>query len=208
MKFNVDDRNIIILGLITVAIIIAAIFTGCTHVPPRPDGRVFVGKLQNLYCVDNTDTTKCTIWRSEQPSASDFVEMQQKLGLKSVIKWNSAVEHRDVLPPGVQPIDDPLLPAGPLALTDAGTCKKLHELVDDIDNAEKPVDGHCTLGDDRTSIVFGFWELWTKTRTIHPSPQAVWREMLAHGFHNNLYPLLVDAFADCSGYDPRKDGAM
>ncbi len=83
---------------------------------------MFIGKLQNLYCVDNTDTTKCTIWRSEQPTASDFVEMQQKLGLKSVIKWNSA----------------------------------LHELVDDIDNAPKPTDGHCELGDDRTSIIFGF----------------------------------------------------
>ncbi len=31
---------------------------------------------------------------------------------------------------------------------------------------------------------------------------------MAHGFHNKFYPLLVDAFADCSGYDPRKDNAL
>ncbi len=205
MKFNVDDRNIIVLGLLTLVIIVVAIFVGCTHVPPRPDGRIFVGKLQNLYCVDSPDATKCTIWRSEQPTASDFVEMQRKLNLKSAIKWNSALESRDILPPGVEPIDDYVLPAGPFAIGDGATCRRLHELVDDIDNAPKPTDGHCQLGDDRTSIIFGFWELWTKTKTIHPSAQAVWREMLAHGFHDKLYPFLVDAFADCSGYDPRKD---
>lgn len=206
-KISTDDRTLIVLMLLAIGIVVAAIFTGCTHVPTRPAGRVFVGELQNLYCVDNTDPSKCSIWRSEQPSAADFVEMQRILGLKSVIKWNSALEARDILPPGVEPIDDFVLAPGPFAIGDGATCRRLHELVDDIDNAPKPTDGHCTLGDDRTSIIFGFWELWTKTRTIHPSPQAVWREMLAHGFHDKLYPLLVDAFADCSGYDPRKDAS-
>lgn len=208
-RMSADDRNLIVLVILTIAIIIAAILNGCATVPTRPDERIFVGKLQNLYCVDSTDASKCQLWRSEQPSLDDLLALQQRFGkLGSVVKWNSAVEHRDVLPPGVESIEDPVLPAGPFALTDAGTCKRLHELVDDLDNAPKPTLGHCTLGDDRTSIIYGFWMLWTKSQTIHPSPQAVWRDMLAHGFHDKLYPMLTDAFADCSGYDPRKDNAL
>lgn len=179
----------------------------CATVPPRPDGRIFVGTLQNLYCVD----MKCTVYRSEQPTAADFVEMQRKLGLRSVIKLNTALAvdgGHDVLPAGVELVDDWILGPGPVAIDDKMTCKRLHEIVDDIDDAPKPADLHCRLGDDRTSLVAGLWELWTKSQAIHPSAEAVWREMLAHGFHAKLYPLLVDAFADCSGYDPRKDGAL
>ena len=182
----------------------ALALTFCTHVPVRPDGRVFVGKLQNLYPVN----LQKTVYRSEQPSAADFIAMKQQLGLCAVVKLNSALEGHDVLPDGVDFIDDWMLPAGPVALTDKLSCQRLHEIVDDIDNACKPVDVHCTLGDDRTGLVLMLWELWTKSQPIHPSAAAVWREGVAHGFHDKLYPMLVDAFVDCSGYDPRKDGAM
>lgn len=176
------------------------VFACCTHVPTRPDGRVFIGSLQNLYPLDAART----VWRSEQPSKNDFA-----IGpWRAVVKLNSALEGRDHLPAGVQLIDDFIPAPGPVALGDGATCRRLHEIVADLDNAPKPVLLHCTLGDDRTGLVAAFWELWTSTQTIHPSPQAVWREMLAHGFHDKLYPLLVDAFADCSGYDPRKDNAL
>jgi len=188
------------IGLVALAVAL----TFCTHVPPRPDGRVFVGGLQNLYCVDMA----CTVYRSEQPNADDFVAMQQRLGLKAVVKLNSAIEAHDRLPGGVDLIDDWILPPGPIAITDKLTCVRLHEIVADIDSAPKPVDVHCTLGDDRTGLIAGLWELWTTSQVIHPAAPYVWREMIAHGFHDKLYPLLVDAFADCSGYDPRKDGAL
>lgn len=182
-------------------IIFALSLVACATVPTRPDGRSFIGKLQNLYCLDSNDAAKCTVWRSEQPSAADFLA----LNVASAVKLNSAVEGRDHLAPGAELIDDFIPAPGPVALGDGTTCRRLHDIVDDIDNAPKPTDVHCTLGDDRTGIVVGFWRLWTKTTSTHPSARAVWGEMLAHGFHDKLYPLLVDAFADCSGYDPRKD---
>ena len=163
---------------------------GCAHVT-MPTGMITGNMPANLYCVSHDKSGSCIIYRSAQPSAAEFSAMVAKLGLRSVVKLNLALEARDNLPGGVEPFENPWLPAGPV------TDEQVTEALTDIYWAPKPVLIHCTHGEDRTSLAVGLWRI----KYEHVSPAAAWGEMRAYGFHTDLLGL-VWTFTHETGWRP------
>src|SRR4051812_40559247 len=64
----------------------------------------------NLACFDGDAAHGCQGWRSGQPTETQV----QALGVKSVLKLNSAIEGKDHLPAGVEPLEHPWLFVGPV----------------------------------------------------------------------------------------------
>jgi hypothetical protein len=164
--------------LLATALLIASLF-GCAHAPTAPSGNLPAAGLKRLYRVADG------VYRSEQPSAAQFAELQRLYGIRSVVKLNTALPGdggHDALAPGMELADDPLLPAGPVSHED------LIDALDDVDTAPKPVLVHCAHGEDRTGLVVGLY------RVRHGSMvQAAWSEMLVYGFHDDLIGL-TEAF--------------
>lgn len=163
-------RQLLLLTLVT---------SSCASYPLAPVGLLTDKSLPAwLFCVEKDSNDKCAIYRSAQPTADEFDAMKSQLGIESVIKLNSALEGRDVLPDGVARFEHPWSPVGPVSHED------LDETLVDLENAPRPVDVHCTHGEDRTGLLIGLY------RIKHGSlASAAWREMIAYGFHPALFGL-------------------
>lgn len=165
----------------------ASAVLSCAHTPPAPAGALPAAGLQRLYCLDHP---ACTVYRSEQPTAEQFRELQRAYGIRSVVKLNSAFEAHDVLPEGMDLFDHPIS-----ALLEPEH-SDLIAILNDVMHAPKPVLIHCTHGEDRTGLVVGLY------RFLNGSiAWSAWREMLAYGFHTDLIGL-VRAYERETGWSP------
>jgi hypothetical protein len=111
------------------ALATSLILAGCAHAPPAPAGNLPAAGLQRFYRVADG------VYRSEQPNAAQFAELQRTYLIRTVIKLNTALPGdggHDDLPPGVDLVHDPILPAGPISHED------LLDALRDIEDARKP----------------------------------------------------------------------
>lgn len=169
--------------------IILIVGIGCpAHLQTIMPGNLVVGGLYRLYCVDHP---ACTIYRSEQPSAADFSALVAQLGLRSVVKLNSAIEGRDQVPGGVERFEHPILPAGPADHED------LAAALWDLEQAPKPALIHCTHGVDRTGLLVALY----RVKVQHVLPSQAWAEWLAFGRDTSLW-MLSETFERETGWHP------
>ncbi len=151
MKLTADDREIIVLGVLTIFIIIVAIFTGCAHMPPPTPLNVVVMPV-NFECFvhENSDGTgRCLANRGGQATKEQLVAMDAAY----VVKLNLAtLEGHDQLPPGVEMYDHPWSGVGPVGHDD--TLAALFDLERAIEAVRAAGHGvvytHCSHGSDRT----------------------------------------------------------
>lgn len=174
---------------------VALLFAGCgAQIVQLPDGRIqSPGLPAMLYCVDRT-ASGCELYRSAQPTADEFVALHDRLGLKSIVKLNSALEGRDRLPAGVEPFEHPWPFVGPVDHDDA-----LAALYD-LEHAPRPALIHCTHGVDRTGLLVALW------RVVHEHVPAAsaWAEWRAFP-RSKVDALLYDAFERETGFHVPED---
>ncbi|MGH8276568.1 MAG: tyrosine-protein phosphatase [Steroidobacteraceae bacterium] len=162
-----------------------ALAAGCAHAPLAPAGALDAGGLARLYCIDHP---ACTIYRSAQPSAAEFSVLVARYGIRSVVKLNSALEGRDQVPGGVELLEHPWLPAGPVDHEDIAAA------LWDLEQAPKPALVHCERGLDRTGLLVALY------RVKHGSAAAAaYGEWRAFGRDMNLV-LLTRAFERETGW--------
>ena len=164
---------------------------GCGHGPPLPAGEIKgLDMPDRLYCVSHDAKGVCEIYRSAQPTPVQFWAMGNKLGLRTVIKLNTAIEGRDVLPAGVEPMEHPWAPWGPVDHEDVAAA------LYDLEHAERPTLIHCSYGVDRTGLLVALW------RVLHErvSVFAAMGEWRAFGRHETFDALFQDAFNRETGY--------
>ncbi len=173
MKFTADDRNLIVLALLTIGIVVAAIFTNCAHMPPPVTFNGVVMPV-NFECFvhENTDGTgRCLANRGGQATKEQLVAM----GAAYVVKLNLAtLEGHDVLPPGVEMYDHPWSGVGPVDHDD--TLAALFDLQRAIAAVRAAGKGvvyvHCSHGCDRTGYLVAVYRVLVE----HVLPQSAWAE--------------------------------
>lgn len=135
-------RSALALGLFAVALAAGAGCAATVQTPPPPslDGY----PLARFWRVDQV------VFRSAQPTGAQLAELRDRYGIRSVIKLNGR-EKRDVVPPGVTLIDEPI---GAMREPDPA---QLARILDEVERAPKPVLIHCTQGRDRTGLVVALY---------------------------------------------------
>ena len=165
---------------------------GCgAQITALPDGTVGGAgpRPANLACFDH-DGSRCTGWRSGQPTAAQIAA----LGAKSVLKLNTALEARERLPVGVEPLEHPWLFVGPVSHEDV-----LAALYD-LEHAARPVLVHCTHGVDRTGLLIALYRVLVQH---HPAVTA-WAEWRSFP-RSKADVLLYDAFERETGFHVPED---
>ncbi len=144
----------------------AALGAGCLYPTPPPPAPLDGMPMRRLDRVDGA------VYRGSQPSQRQFAELVERYGIRTVVKLDSDHEGRDVVPPGVRVIHDPL-PTWMIP-----PVEQVHRVLDDIDAAEKPVYVHCLHGEDRTGLIVALY------RVRHgASPEQAYLDMMLHAFH-------------------------
>lgn len=169
-------------------VVVAVLAASCGHVQTIMPGNLPAADLARLYCVDHP---ACTIYRSEQPSASAFAALVTSYHLKSDLKLNLAIEARDHLAVGVDEIHVPWLPAGPVDHDD------IERAIDGLSSSAKPVLIHCSHGVDRTGLLVALY----RVKVQHVMASSAWAEWRAFG-HGDDLPMLDEAFFRETGWRP------
>lgn len=184
----------IITALIVMAafVLLAIATAGCAAQVVSVRG-VTTSQPPNLQCWSHENpngTGGCARWRSGQPTAAQV----KSLGVRSVLKLNTALEAREQLPVGVEPLEHPWLFVGPVS----------HEAVlaalYDLEHAVLPTLVHCTHGVDRTGLLIALYRVLVEHRPAS-SAWAEWRS-----FPRSKYDgLLYDAFERETGFHVPED---
>ena len=148
--------------------LLALLFTGCAGMYPTPPPPPPLDGLP-LARFDRVDPG---LYRGSQPSAAALQELVARYQIRTVVKLNPTTESRDVVPPGVRLI------YRPLSAVRVPSPETVHELLETIDAAAKPVFVHCQHGEDRTGLVVALYRI----RHGAPVDQA-YLDMMLHGFH-------------------------
>jgi protein tyrosine/serine phosphatase len=125
------------------------------------------------------------VYRSSQPSSTQFRALATSYQIRSVLKLNRG---SDDPPASVQVIDEAL---DPLVEPDEA---RLRKILDEIDAAPKPILIHCTHGEDRTGLIVALWRM-RHGATV----EEAYVDMVRHGFHP--YRGLWKAWLHASGWD-------
>lgn len=160
------------------AAVLALLLAGCAHAPVGGAPPI------NLQCFD-TAPGGCAGWRSGQPTEAQI----QALGVRSVLKLNKAIEGRDHLPAGVEPMQHPWLFVGPVDHEDV-----LAALYD-LEHGPRPVLVHCTHGVDRTGLLIALYRVLVQ----HRPASAAWAEWRSFP-RSKFDALLYDAFERETGF--------
>lgn len=174
-------------------ILLLALLSGCAHLPPAPLGMITGPNLPaRLYCVERDSTDACAIYRSAQPTAAEFAQLQERFGIRSVVKLNDLLPFDggdDEVPHGILVLRDKWLPVGPV------THEQVQEALEDLEAAPKPTIVHCTRGENRTGLLVALH------RVRHGSaPFAAHAEWVAYGQDDAAFPLLLDVFERETGW--------
>lgn len=179
--------------LFAASLVAAALAGGCATAVSMPDGMIRSAELPaNLYCVDHP---ACTIYRSAQPTAAEFSALVARVGLRSDLKLNTAIEGRDRLPGGVSEYDHPWSPVGPVDHEDIAAA------LWDIEQAPKPLLIHCTHGIDRTGLLIAIW----RVKAQHTLPSSAWAEWRAFPRESTDRLALYADFERETGYHVPED---
>ncbi len=143
--------------LIVIALII---FVSCGAKPytySSPAEKIKIGNLQNLYKVSDS------VYRSEQPTAQDFRELE-KAGFKSVLNLRYSHSDEDA----AQGTQLKLYSVPMMALTmEEGKFVQAMKILRD---APKPILVHCQHGSDRTGAVIALYRIlfqnWEKADAV------------------------------------------
>lgn len=175
-------------------VVIAILYAACAHLTPLPGLISGPGIPANTYCARVDAAGRCDVYRSAQPSKAELVAMRDRLGIRSVLKLNSAIEGRDEAPEGVEIIEHPMSSVlGP-------TAGQADQICEDIDAAPKPLDIHCTEGRERTGWAIERC-LRMRQRTMpKPGADAMYNEWIAYGMRPWLASGLIEDFDRATGY--------
>lgn len=128
------------------------------------------------------------VWRGGQPTAEGWAFLK-RLGVKNVVKLNEDAEGSDAMARelGMRVLPFPISLPEQLGLKRVTLDTNLLGLVFDQLNEDAKVSMagvfiHCEHGEDRTGVAVGYWRL----RENHFSKAAAEKEMLEHGFHQEL----------------------
>lgn len=175
-RMNTDDRNLVVLALLTIAIIVAAIFSGCAHMPPPTTFNNVVMPV-NFECFvhEHEDGTgRCLAIRGGQPTEEQLAAMDAVI----IIKLNEPKllvdGPHDVLPPGAEEYQHLWSPVGPVDHDE--TLSALFDLQRAIEEVRAAGHGvvyvHCTHGCDRTGYLVACYRVLVE----HKLPQSAWAE--------------------------------
>ena len=174
----------------------ALLLASCAHSEPMPDGMIKGdGMPDRLYCVENDSAGRCSIYRSAQPTLAQFTSMRDRLGLKSDLKLNPAIEARDHLPDGIEIIDHPM---SSILVPEE---EDVDQICRDLEDAPKPALIHCTAGRERTGFIVERC-VRMKQKPYAPSAQAMYAEWVAFGMRTWLAPGLIESFERATGFHP------
>lgn len=218
MSMNEDKRDLLLLAIIGGIILTLVLLTsGCAGTFPTPPAppSYFGDPLVRLYCVydpcrgrdkdacaaavaRNPDAQvgeTCDVFRSSQPSDTDWSRLVAKYKIATEVKLNG-LESRVKPPAGVVTIDRPL--SVEMDGDDKDQLVALDKILDEIDAAKKPVLIHCTHGEDRTGLISALWELRHEKLGVFGSLDDVYGRMMRRGFHP--YHGLFVAFSRWGGW--------
>ena len=142
-----------------------ALASGCAIFSPTPPD---ISRLDG-FPLRRFDRVDAVLYRSGQPSREQLRELQQRYGIRTVLKLNSGAEPA---PEGVTVIDHPL------NVMKEPSQQELQAILDAIEHSPKPVLVHCTHGEDRTGLVVALYRLRHGTAT-----DTAYTDMMRHGFH-------------------------
>lgn len=174
-------------------IAIVALLVSCAHSPLMPDGRIDDCGIPDLYCFSHDAGGRCVAYRGSQPNAGQFSCLVGKLGIRSVIKLNSALEAPERVPGGVEVYEHPWAPWGPV--THSQVVETLGDLVRAM-NSEAPVYVHCTYGVDRTGLIVALYRVLIE----HVQPSIAFAEWRAYNRHDAFDKIFDENFERETGY--------
>ncbi len=139
--------------------------SGCAFFSPTPPD---TARLDG-FPLRRFDRVDAELYRSAQPSPQQLRELQQRYGIRTVLKLNSGAEP---VPEGVTLISHPL------NVLKEPSAQELQAILEVIDRSAKPLLVHCTHGEDRTGLVVA---LYRRRRGI--AIDTAYTDMMRHGFH-------------------------
>lgn len=148
----------------------------------RLDGRshpfpVEIGKLKNVHEINEE------LYRSDQPSRSDFKELE-RIGIRTVISLRSVIgDARKLKETNIQLISIPMR-------TRAISFGHVVEVLKAMSTCERPLLIHCRRGIDRTGCMIAFYRMvfhdWSREQAI--------KEFLSeeYGYSKTLFPSVLE----------------
>lgn len=167
------------------ALVALALLAGCVHLTGPAGAIVTPGSPPMLYCVDHDAAGACQVYRSGQPTAAELGQ----LGVRADLKLNTAVEAREHVPAGVELLEHPWSPVGPVDHEDVAAA------LYDLEHAPRPTLIHCSHGVDRTGLLVALWRVLHE----HVLPAAAWGEWRAFP-RERTDGLFYDAFERETGW--------
>jgi protein tyrosine/serine phosphatase len=157
----------ILLAVLTAALIP---LSGCSLHAPATAARPAAQELdrKGLARFEKVDDD---VYRGSQPlSVTQLAELVNAYHFKTVLKLNGEV--REPLQAGVKLIVHPLY--GPVT----PSAEEIETILEDIENAEKPLYIHCSHGEDRTGLIVALYRI-----RYGETADAAYRDMRLNGFH-------------------------
>jgi protein tyrosine/serine phosphatase len=141
------------------------------------------------------------IYRGGQPSPDGWNELQ-KMGIKTVVRLDLESEGgndesvEQVKNSSIQVIDASGPPSKYSERKEAPSSEKIRKAVEALANeSNRPVYVHCLHGQDRTGLIVGIYRVLHD----HYTKEQAYNEMLDHGFHQNMFPGLVNVWEKFDG---------
>ncbi|MUU77473.1 phosphatase domain-containing putative toxin [Winogradskyella endarachnes] len=133
--------------------------------------------FNNLYCINDS------LFRSEQPSKMGFKELENS-GVKTIINLRRL--RNDIKKAQNTDLQLEHIPLATKFIQE----EDVIEVLQRVQNAEKPVLIHCWHGSDRTGVMIAAYRIivenWTKEDAINEF------KIKEFGYHKNRYPNLVE----------------
>lgn len=132
--------------------------------------------FNNLYRINDS------IYRSEQPSKKGFIELDTS-GIKTIVNLRRL--RNDIKKAKGTDLQLEHIPLATKQITE----QDIFEVIQHIDNAEKPLLIHCWHGSDRTGVMVAAYRIvienWSKEKAIKEFRNK------KIGYHENKYPNLL-----------------
>ncbi|WP_289044476.1 dual specificity protein phosphatase family protein [uncultured Olleya sp.] len=132
--------------------------------------------FDNLYRINDS------IYRSEQPSKKGFIELDTS-GIKTIVNLRRL--RNDIKKAKGTDLQLEHIPLATKQITE----QDIFEVIQHIDNAEKPLLIHCWHGSDRTGVMVAAYRIvienWSKEKAIKEFRNKKF------GYHENKYPNLL-----------------